>query len=497
MILFASKVFAEYEAQTVCKEIQEKINSGEADEYLDIDRIDELKKDNLLTEIWINGIVKNSIVNDVSVMKAVTSKIFVQIEINNVIVYSNFESNINEFSDFYSDTGVQKPIMGNSHFNVIGTVTVRVNPNVILPIVGIILIMILILSIIALILEELFGLFLIIPIIYPINQLDKKMKAIAKGDQETALNTHLVLKKPLKEIESLADSTNEIMNKLHGYNELLENQKETLENQNAELEVQNDELMKSKQQIEQQQAQLIQSEKMASVGLLTAAITHEINTPIGAINSNAQMSDMMLSALAENPTVQSEEELHAMLQQLKEVNNVNLMACSRIIEIIKSLKSFSRLDQAEFQEADINEGIKSVLILTNNLLKGRITIHEDYGTIPLVKCFPGQLNQVFMNIIVNASQAMEKNGELFIRTWQRDRDIYITIRDTGTGIKPEDQSKIFEPGFTTKGVGVGLGIGLYISYNIIRNHKGEISVTSEPDQGTEFTIQIPMDNDRT
>jgi signal transduction histidine kinase len=102
-----------------------------------------------------------------------------------------------------------------------------------------------------------------------------------------------------------------------------------------------------------------------------------------------------------------------------------------------------------------------------------------------------------MNIIVNASQAMEGKGEIFIHTWQTDRDIYITIRDTGTGIKPENLSKIFEPGFTTKGVGVGLGIGLYISYHIIRNHNGEISVLSEPDKGTEFTIQIPLDNNRT
>ena len=339
--------------------------------------------------------------------------------------------------------------------------------------------------------------FLIIPIINPLKQLETKFRAIAEGDQETAENTQIVLKKPLREIESLASSTNSIMTKLMGYNEMLENQKIALENQNAELEVQNEELMESKQQIHKQQAQLVQSEKMASVGLLTAAITHEINTPIGAINSNAQLEEMVLGVLLNHPAVESDDELIIMFSQLKEANEVNLMACKRIIEIIKSLKSFSRLDQAEFQEADIKESIKSVLVLTNNLLKRRITVHEDYGDIPKVKCFPGQLNQVIMNIIVNATQAIEGEGEIYIKTYQLDSDLCISIRDTGIGIKEENISKIFDPGFTTKGVGVGLGLGLYISYNIIQNHNGQISVISEPGKGAEFTIKIPLYNDRT
>ncbi|MHB8131465.1 MAG: sensor histidine kinase, partial [Mobilitalea sp.] len=158
---------------------------------------------------------------------------------------------------------------------------------------------------------------------------------------------------------------------------------------------------------------------------------------------------------------------------------------------------FSRLDQAEFQEANINEGIKSVLVLTHNLLKRRITVHEDFGDLPLVKCFPGQLNQVLMNIIVNASQAIEGEGDIFIRTFLKEKHLYITISDSGTGIRDEDLRKIFDPGFTTKGVGVGLGLGLYLSYNIIQNHNGEISVVSEPSKGAEFTIKIPIDNEKT
>jgi signal transduction histidine kinase len=352
--------------------------------------------------------------------------------------------------------------------------------------------MILIISIFALIVSKIVSMFLAIPVTNPIKQLEKKVKAIAEGDIETAASTELVLKRPLREIESLAASTNTIMKKLHGYNEALEQQKEVLEQQNAELEEQNDELVRSKQQIEQQQAQLVQSEKMASVGQLMAAITHEINTPIGAINSNAQLSDMLYQELLSNPKISAEEELLTLLGQLKEANDINLLACSRIIEIIKSLKTFSRLDQAEFQEMDINEGINSVLVLTNNLIKNRITVHKELGDLPMVPCYPGQLNQVFMNIIVNASQAIAGEGELFIQTLQKEDYIYIIIRDTGAGISPENMKKIFEPGFTTKGVGIGLGIGLYLCYSIIQNHKGEITVASELGQGAEFTIKLPL-----
>jgi len=492
-ILMASKGFAAYQAEVVSNAIQKEINSGSAIKLLGITSIDEIDSNNPKTKMWIDELNRRTIINEFFPYANDINKIYIKIEINDELVYEDEEAINIELSEFYHDTEATKQIL-DSNNNPIGSILVRVNPEILLGIVIPLLVIIIFLSFIALIIAKILSLFLIIPIIRPLKQLETKVKAIAEGDQETASNTQLILKRPLREIESLADSTNEIMKKLSGYNEMLENQKIILENQNAELEVQNDELMESKSQIQKQQGQLIQSEKMASVGLLTAAITHEINTPIGAINSNAQLEEMLLNDLMKNDLVQADKELNSMFSQLKEVNDVNLMACSRIIEIIRSLKSFSRLDQAEYQEADINEGIKSVLVLTNNLLKRRIVIHENYGNIPLVKCFPGQLNQVFMNIIVNASQAIEDEGEIFINTYQKERNIFITFRDTGAGIKQEDISKIFEPGFTTKGVGIGLGLGLYISYNIIQNHDGEISVDSELGKGAGFIIKLPMDN---
>lgn len=491
MIIAASGAVAAYQAETVSTAIQKELNSGNAIKYLGIQRIDDIDKSNPKTKLWIDKLNKNTIINEFFPDAIDVNKLYIRIELNDKLVYSNQDGNISDdYTNYYKNTESIKPIL-DSNNNQIGNIIVRVNPEFLLGILIPVLGGIIFLSIVALIIARILSMFLIIPIIHPIKQLETKVKALAEGDQETAARTQIILKRPLREIESLAESTNGIMRKLHGYNEMLENQKEVLEDQNAELEVQNEELMESKLQIQRQQAQLIQSEKMASVGLLTAAITHEINTPIGAINSNAQLGDMLLSELISHSTVQANEELSTMFSQLKEVNDVNLVACSRIIEIIKSLKSFSRLDQAEFQEANIKEGIKSVLVLTNNLLKRRITVHEEYGDIPLVKCFPGQLNQVFMNIIVNASQAIEGEGEIFICTYQKEQYIYITIRDTGTGIKEEDISKLFDPGFTTKGVGVGLGLGLYLSYNIIQNHNGEISVVSDVGKGAEFTIKIP------
>jgi signal transduction histidine kinase len=158
---------------------------------------------------------------------------------------------------------------------------------------------------------------------------------------------------------------------------------------------------------------------MASVGQLTAAITHEINTPLGAIHSNAQIFDMLLNKLMGFNSINNDKELGDTAQQMKEANDISIMACDRVSQIIKSLKNFSKIDQAEFQEADLDEGVRSVLVLTSNLWKRKITIHEEYGSLPMVRCYPGLLNQVFMNLVVNAIQSIEKKGRYLYKNLER------------------------------------------------------------------------------
>lgn len=380
--------------------------------------------------------------------------------------------------------------------NRIGSVTVQVNAGYPLLMELVIIFMVIFIGILLLIVINLISKLLIMPVLTPIKQLDDKLRSIATGDHEGPIDSQIILKKPLREIESLASSTNLIIQKNKEYNDLLAKQKIVLENQNEELEAQNEELIESKKQIEEAQTLLVQSQNMASIGQLTAAITHEINTPLGAINSNVQMYDMLLNSLSECAAV-NEAEASELLSQMRESNNINILACKRVSEIIKSLKNFTRIDQAEFQEVDVNEGIKSALILTSNLWKKKITLHEDYGSICRIKCYPGLLNQVFMNVIVNAIHSIEDKGEIFIKTTQGSNSVDVSIRDTGSGIKEEDLSKIFDYGFSTKSIGTGAGLGLSICQNIIRKHNGEIKVSSKLGEGTEFIITLPIDNPKT
>ena len=168
-------------------------------------------------------------------------------------------------------------------------------------------------------------------------------------------------------------------------------------------------------------------------------------------------------------------------------------AGDRITELVSSLKNFARLDEAEFQKADIHEGIDSTLTLVQHELKDKVEVVKEYGEIPKIFCYPNQLNQVFMNLFVNAVQAIEEKGTITIETSADDTNVYVQIADTGKGIPAEDLDRIFEPGFTTRGTGVGTGWGLSISYNIIQKHNGDITVESGVGKGTEFVISLPIE----
>jgi len=271
--------------------------------------------------------------------------------------------------------------------------------------------------------------------------------------------------------------------------------------------------------LKQAQAQLVESEKMASLGQLTAGIAHEINNPINFVTANVSplrrdvdtllevigaieaigLSDVPIDA--KKITIQDYKEeidFDYLKTEIRQLLNGIHNGASRTAEIVKGLRVFSRLDENDLKMADINEGIDSSIIILNNLLNGRISIIREYGQLPLVDCYPGKLNQVFLNILSNAIDAVRKKygeepgGQIVIATTHENGSIWISFRDNGTGIDETTRNKIFDPFFTTKDVGEGTGLGMSIAYNTIKKHNGEISIISEPAKGADFRICIPL-----
>ncbi len=252
-------------------------------------------------------------------------------------------------------------------------------------------------------------------------------------------------------------------------------------------------------QLKEKHMQLVQSEKMASLGQLVAGVAHEINTPLGALKSNndvfirsAKKMREELQKLEIDKTIIENSKIPGLFNGIENLNDINKDAAQRITKIVHSLRNFARLDQAEKDTVDIHEGIESTLTLVHHEIKGRINIHKDFENLPNIDCFPNQINQVFMNILVNASQAIEGKGDIHIRTSVKDAFAVIEISDTGKGIPGESIKKIFDPGFTTKGAGVGTGLGLSIVYQIIKDHKGDIEVESEAGKGSLFRVLLPV-----
>ena len=243
------------------------------------------------------------------------------------------------------------------------------------------------------------------------------------------------------------------------------------------------ELKQALDELKETQIQLINSEKMASLGQLVAGIAHEINTPVASIKSNNSMFSKLITKLEDND----------IKEMFKQINTIDKEAIERISKIVTSLKKFVRLDEAELQEANINNEIDLTLEIIRHETKNKVRIEKHYGEIPLIKCYPNMLNQVFTNILVNACQAIEKTGEIIISTGLKEKNLEIKIKDNGKGIPKENLQNIFTAGFTTKGVGVGTGLGLAISQKIIDKHHGKISVISEVGIGSEFIITIPCE----
>ena len=296
--------------------------------------------------------------------------------------------------------------------------------------------------------------------------------------------------------------------------ELLEKNLE-LGKRTFELEAEKKRLKEAYVKLNQMQTQLLQSEKLASLGQLAAGVAHEMNNPIGFVNSNlGTLSDYVkdIKKLLEKyekmeKTIKedkSKKKLSQEIDELKKQINLDFLledfdkvisesqdGSQRVKSIVENLRDFSHVGKGKLEFADINKGIESTLNIVRNELKYKAEVIKEYGDIPQIECLPQQLNQVFMNLLVNAAQAITTHGRIKIKTYQEGKNIIIEISDTGVGIAEENIPRIFEPFFTTKEVGQGTGLGLSVAYGIIQRHNGRIEVESEVNKGTTFRVILP------
>jgi PAS domain S-box-containing protein len=287
----------------------------------------------------------------------------------------------------------------------------------------------------------------------------------------------------------------------------------SLQNERLLLKKTNTQLEQAYNDLKQTQSQIVQQEKMASIGQLAAGVAHEINNPMGFISSNLASLDKYLEKLtrflAAQDTLlnglQDEQALRELRDNRKKLKIDYLLqdipaliaesrdGAERVRIIVQNLKNFSRVDDNAICLTSINDCLETTLNIIRNELKYKAEISRDYGEdLPRVKAFPQQLNQVFMNILVNAAQAIEKKGEIAIRTWREKSSVRVAISDSGCGIPQQNLARIFDPFFTTKELGKGTGLGMSITYDIIKKHNGTISVASEVGRGTTFTVSLPV-----
>ena len=304
---------------------------------------------------------------------------------------------------------------------------------------------------------------------------------------------------------------------------------EKIQNLNQELKASSDKIRKKNSELEnalrqlrETQAQMLQTEKMASIGQLAAGVAHEINNPTGYVSSNLKtlsnyqesinaLMDLYQALKADlRQETANTDAKREVLDQLEKIDAIeksidfdflrsDIMALigesregtERIKKIVLDLKEFAHPGQEQKKPTDINRGLESTLNVVLNEFKYKARVVKDFGELPAVSCHPQQLNQVFMNILLNAAQAIEDNGEVRIQTRQNNQNIEIVIQDNGHGIETENLSRVFDPFFTTKDVGEGTGLGMNIAYNIVKKHDGSIDVESRQGEGTTFTVKIP------
>ena len=286
-----------------------------------------------------------------------------------------------------------------------------------------------------------------------------------------------------------------------------------VEQRTAELQLANAQFQETNRRLEEAHNQLLQTEKMASIGQLAAGVAHEINNPVGFVNSNLgslefyfhslldvlqvyEENDEVFAPFPERRQAIEEAKRKADLQYLKEDVEALLSESKdgmlRVKKIVQDLKDFSHVGAVEWQWADLAAGLDSTLNIVNNEIKYKATVVKEYGALPAIECLPLELNQVFMNMLVNAAHAIESFGRIVIRSGLRNEEVWVEFSDTGAGIAPDNLKRIFDPFFTTKPIGKGTGLGLSLSYSIVQKHQGRIEVDSVVGVGTTFRIWLPV-----
>lgn len=280
-------------------------------------------------------------------------------------------------------------------------------------------------------------------------------------------------------------------------------------------------LLQAFQQLKASQLQLVQSEKMASLGQMVAGVAHEINTPLGYVRNNLEMMQLTqqqmrgllerhdgLIRMLTDPAADEAEVSRRLIELASESAELQadgtlddaaalfedaLYGVDVIRELVVNLRNFSRLDQNQVAEVDLNECLEQTLNIANHVLKNRVEVIRRFGTIPRIRCAPSQINQILLNLMTNAAQAIEHDrGKLLLKTEADDQQVYVSVQDNGKGIPANELPRIFDPFYTTKPTGEGTGLGLSISYKIARAHGGDIRVVSEPGKGTRFMLSLPI-----
>ena len=328
----------------------------------------------------------------------------------------------------------------------------------------------------------------------------------------------LILKKPFDNVEvgQLASSLTAKWGLARKANHKMHELERTVEARTRELRLQKSDLEETLSTLQRTQSQLLQADKLASIGQLAAGVAHEINNPMGYISSNlnslgryiediksvlvafdgllveGEKSGELAAACTEVRRICQERDLDYLLSDIGSLIEESVEGAGRVRQIVADLRDFSHVNNPEATEEDVNDLLDKTINVAWNELKYKTEVVRDYGDIPAIRCYGGKLAQVFLNLLVNAAQAIKERGTITVRTRREDENIRIEVADTGCGMPQENLRRIFDPFFTTKEVGSGTGLGLHLAYTTIQAHGGRIDVESAPGEGTTFRIELPV-----